>query len=292
MKKKTKKKIGKVVQGFFKLVIVYPIKGLWFILEQLYILIQDALSQTKKSNKVASKRTSAEKPVQTQEKEPEIGRIISTPIFHALREIKPLEGDFTNFQELLYTNKSTVGLIIGARGTGKSAIGMRILENFKTKTKKNIYALGFKSTALPTWITIIHNIKDIDNNSVLLIDEGGIEFSSRKSMSNANTLLSEVLLIARHKDLSVLFITQNSSNIEINVIRQADYLILKPSSLLQKDFERKKIQKIYEEVEDEFKEFKADVGLTHIFSNNYRGFVSNTLPSFWSEDVSKGYNDK
>ena len=29
-----------------------------------------------------------------------------------------------------------IGIILGARGTGKSAIGMRLLENFKTQTNK------------------------------------------------------------------------------------------------------------------------------------------------------------
>ena len=108
-------------------------------------------------------------------------------------------------------------------------------------------------------------------------------------MSEMNKMLSDILLVARHKDLSVLFITQNSSNLEINVIRQADYLILKPSSLLQKDFERTKIKKIYEEVVDDFSELKDDRGLTYIYSDKFRGFISNPLPSFWSEKVSKGF---
>jgi len=139
---------------------------------------------------------------------------------------------------------------------------------------------------------VIKGVDEIENDSVVLIDEGGIEFSSRKSMSNANTLLSELLFIARHKDLNVLFITQNSSNLEINVIRQADYLVLKPSSLLQKDFERKKIKDIYTSVTEDFEELKGTEGLTYIYSDCFQGFVSNSLPSFWSDKVSKGYSGK
>src|SRR3989344_862010 len=86
-------------------------------------------------------------------------------------------------------------------------------------------------------------------------------------------------------------ITHNSSNIEINTIRQSDYLILKPSSLLQKDFERKKIKEIYNEVEELFNKHKDVEGLTYIYSNEYKGFVSNPLPSFWSSRVSKSYSD-
>ena len=71
----------------------------------------------------------------------------------------------------------------------------------------------------------------------------------------------------------------------------SDYLMLKPSSLLQKDFERKKIKEIYNEVEELFNKHKNVEGLTYIYSNEYRGFVSNPLPSFWNSRVSKGYSD-
>ena len=286
MKKRTKKKLakysGNVVRGLFKLVLVYPFKGLWFISKQGYYAIK------------GNKRTNIERNVGEKSI---IGKTAQGVLNHeakheALDEIKHIKGNFEKFTEKLYENKSTIGLILGARGTGKSAIGMRFLENFKTKTDKNVYALGFKRSALPKWITLIGSIDQIENNSILLIDEGGIEFSSRKSMSDANTFLSEILLIARHKDLSVLFITQNSANLEVNVIRQADYLIMKPSSLLQKDFERKRIKTIYEKAEEDFDELKGTEGLTYIYADNYQGFATNSLPTFWSEKVSKGYANK
>ena len=164
-----------------------------------------------------------------------------------LNELESLDGDLSKFESWIYSKSSTIGIILGARGSGKSAIGMFLLENFKAKSKKKIYALGFKKDHLPGYINIISYISHIKNNSVLLVDEGGVEFSSRSAMTNANKLLTEILLIARHKDLSVIFISQSSANIEINAIRQADYLLLKPSSLLQNDFERKKIKDIYKE---------------------------------------------
>lgn len=214
------------------------------------------------------------------------------PKFQEFEILKNKKGKLEKFENFLYTNKSTIGIILGARGTGKSAIGMSLLENFAVKTDKNIYAMGFKQSSLPHWIKVVKEIDQINNNAVLLVDEGGIEFSSRDAMSNSNKLLSDILLIARHKDLSVMFITQNSSNLEINAIRQADYLILKPSSLLQKDFERKKIKNVYSEVDDDFEELKEDRGLTYFYSDKYCGFISNDLPSFWSEKVSKGYSGK
>ncbi|MBU0459229.1 MAG: hypothetical protein KKH52_04540 [Nanoarchaeota archaeon] len=271
MQKKTKKKLAKmgkkVGKGVLKLIFVYPAKGVWH-------LVKKGVKKTKEKKEriiVAKKKPQGEAK------------------YDQFKELRNKKGKLTTFTNKLHANKSTIGLILGARGTGKSAIGMRLLENFKAKTSKKIYALGFKEESLPAWINVVGKIEEIQNNSVILIDEGGIEFSSRKSMSNANNFLSELLLIARHKDLSVIFITQNSANLEINAIRQADYLVMKPSSLLQKDFERKKIKEIYSKVQSEFDELIGDKGLTYLYANNYLGFISNSLPSFWSEKVSKGY---
>ena len=203
--------------------------------------------------------------------------------------LKNLKGTFSSFEEKLLSEQSTIGIILGARGTGKTAIGLKLLENIHSKTGRTVYTMGFKTEDLPHWILNIDSIDDVKNDGAVLLDESGIQFSSRESMSNINKLLSNLLLISRHKDLTLLFISQSSSNLDINILRQSDFLILKPSSLLQKDFERKKINDIYKEAEKDFKHFKEDKGLAYIYSEAYKGFISNPLPSFWTSNVSKAF---
>jgi hypothetical protein len=206
-------------------------------------------------------------------------------------EIKnTVSGEFNKFESMLLNSKSSIGIILGARGTGKSALGMRIIENVKAKNNRPVAAMGFLNESLPSWIKAVEKIKEIQNNSFVLVDEGGIIFSSRESMSDANKVLGELLLIARHKDLSVLFISQNSANLDINAIRQSDYLLLRKSSLLQKDFERKKIQQVYEKAQPLFEEYGAEKQkITYIYSDEFEGLIENDLPSFWSEKASKAY---
>ncbi|MBI5046463.1 hypothetical protein HZC07_01905 [Candidatus Micrarchaeota archaeon] len=171
---------------------------------------------------------------------------------------------------------------------------MRILENIAAKSNKNkkVCAMGFLEESIPDWIKTVEKIEDVPNGSFVLIDEGGILFSSRGSMTNANKILSEFLLIARHKDLSILFISQNSANLEVNAIRQADYLLLRRSSLLQKDFERKKIKEVYTQAEA-FDQFAAPSNrLTYVYSDEFCGYVKNELPTFWSEKTSKAFRNK
>jgi hypothetical protein len=75
----------------------------------------------------------------------------------------------------------------------------------------------------------------------------------------------------------------------VNILRQADFLVLKPSSLLQKDFERKIIQKMYENTNAQFEKHKKVRGITYIFSGDFKGFVANPLPSFWGQSISKSF---
>jgi len=272
-------------KGFFNIlfnVVIYNIlKAIYWALKQIFLgiykIIKFLFSSIK--SKTEKKRASRLKPKTFSQ-------------YKKFLVVKDIRGSFDDFEKNLINKKSLIGIILGARGTGKSAIGLKIVENIKSKNNRKTYAMGFKAETLPEWIIPTESIKDIDEGSFVLIDEGGISFSARRAMSDANKILTELLLISRHKDLSILFISQNSANIEINTLRQADYLILKPSSLLQKDFERKKIREIYEEAEADFKELKGRIGLAYIYSDWYRGFVSNSLPSFWTEKTSKAFSKK
>jgi len=214
------------------------------------------------------------------------------PKFKEFDILESIDGKYADWAKKVLTSDSQIGVILGARGSGKSAFGMKFLENLHYKSKKKCFALGFQAKDLPSWINSIDDVSQIGNNSYVLVDEGGILFSSRSSMSSANKMLSNLILISRHKNLSIFFITQNSSNLEINVLRQADFLVLKPSSLLQKEFERKIIQKMYDGSKEHFEKHRSDPGLAYIYSGNFRGFVSNPLPSFWKQSLSKSFREK
>jgi len=268
-KRKSVKKQSKFWSYLLK-VIVFIIKIPYYIVKGIIFLINKVKKKNIENN-VKNKRES----LKSKYKEFKIEKNIS--------------GDFSKFSERLYNSESQIGIILGARGTGKTAIGMKMLENAQAKYKRQCYAIGFKEEEMPSWINVIENIDEIKNNSFVLIDEGGILFSSRNAMSSANKILSKLILISRHKNLTIIFISQNSSNLEVNILRQADFLILKPSSLLQKDFERKIVQKIYDETSNDFKELKNIRGLSYIYSDEFKGFASNELPSFWKTSISKSF---
>lgn len=198
-----------------------------------------------------------------------------------------LSGEIDIFEENLI-NKSKIILIAGKRGSGKSTLGFRVLENIKTSSARPMFTIGVSQELLPYWITAIESIEEAENNGVILVDEGAISFSCRNSMSAKNKELSNLLAIARHKDMTLILITQNTSMIDKNVLNLCDTIVLKEGSLLQSEMERICIRKLYKRANGYFRQLDEDLtSYAYIIDDEFEGVVKTRLPSFWREEISK-----
>ena len=112
-----------------KVLVVYPAKGLW---KGSSYLVQ-------KGRKYRAEKAAQREVLFKEKQRPKVEAAYSN-----VSEVKSLQGAFASFESKLLHNKSTIGLILGARGTGKSALGMRLLENVAAKTDKKVYAMGFQ----------------------------------------------------------------------------------------------------------------------------------------------------
>lgn len=196
-----------------------------------------------------------------------------------------ISGDYNNIKNQL-KNSSLIILIIGKRGSGKSALGFKLLE--AASEKRKAYYLG--KAKLPRFIKKVSEIKEVKNNSIVLVDEATINYSSRSSMKESNKILGELMAIARHKNLSLIIITQNSAMIDLNVMRLSDVIIFKEPSLLQSRFERKSISDLFKKAKEEFKKINEDKRrFFYIISDEFEGILEFSLPKFWSDRLSKSF---
>jgi hypothetical protein len=214
----------------------------------------------------------------------------TAPIIH-FTSITEKKGSFILFEKKLL-RKSLILLVVGKRGSGKTALGMTFLEFFHEKTKKKTYVLGYDDVKLPSWVKKAEEIDKVPVNSCVLIDEGALAFSARDSMKDANKTVGRIMAIARHKNLTLIFVSQNSAMIDVNVLRLVDTILLKEPSLLQAKFERKALREIYEDVHDSFEHVENKMAHVFIYDDDYQGMISYALPTFWKEDISVSFKNK
>ena len=200
---------------------------------------------------------------------------------------KTVNGNFHSLVENFRDN-SLIMLILGRRGAGKTALGMKFVE-IGRMFNKIPYVIGFENSRIPKWIKKANHLSDIPNNSLVLIDEAGISFSSKDSMKKANKNLTNLLSIARHKNLSLIFITQSSAMLELNVLRLCDVLLFKEPSLLQSRFERRGLQDLFIKVSENFKDLDQKKDHSYVISDDFEGLINSKLPDFWNESISKSF---
>jgi len=202
---------------------------------------------------------------------------------------KTLDGNFDFFFEKI-KKYSLIMLIAGKRGSGKTSLGMTLLSVYNSMNKK-CYCIGFGKAKLPKWLKKADSIEDVPNDSCVLVDEGAILFSSRDSMQDTNKALSNLMAIARHKNLNLILITQSTAMIDVNVLRLADILLLKEPSLLQSEFERKALQKMYAKIIPVFKPLEEKEKYFFVWSDDFQGLLKYELPEFWNESISKSFSN-
>ncbi len=205
--------------------------------------------------------------------------------YNEIKALSEVKGSSSGFNQHL-EKESKIIAIAGKRGSGKSALGFRLMENINAKGRP-CFVLGVKQAVLPIWIKTIEDINEVANNGVVLVDEGAISFGSRNSMSKQNKQLAELLAIARHKDLSLIFITQNTGMIDKNILNLCDTIILKEGSLLQEKMERSAMKDLYTTANQAFTTATDKKACFYIFDDQFEGLASFVLPSFWSAGVSK-----
>ena len=282
---------GWIFKGIF-LGIWYLLKGIWWLISKsikgiynvtsrIWWLISKLISSLYRVTSRKIKESSEKRKLRSS---PTYGK---RAMFDPLQVLEAISGDYQVSEKRIHED-SIISLIFGKRGSGKSALGFRLLENIHHKTGRKCFVLGVSQENMPEWISTIENIEDAPQGSALLVDEGAISFGSRDSMSKTNKGLAGILAIARHKNLTVLFITQNTGMIDKNVLKLSDMLLVKQGSLLQLEMERPEIKKLYEKADSAFKKLEGDKrGFVYLIDSDFEGAVSHSLPSFWTESLSK-----
>src|SRR3990167_2019704 len=184
-------------------------------------------------------------------------------------------------QEDLRRGKSKIIVVIGRRGAGKTATGIWAAE--QVKNERPVYFVGAPQH-VPDWAKHAFDIANTPQNSLVIMDESAIQLNARRPMRNANVAMSETLAVLRHSGRSVLFITQSSAMVDLNVLRMADILIFKPISLFGATSEREFIRS------DLIKKMlPREKNKTLYVGSGNPILFEQPLPDCWDDKLSKPY---
>lgn len=146
--------------------------------------------------------------------------------------IKDNDTKTNQVADLIIGGKSKITYIIGARGSGKTCFAGWLLDKIHEKDEyQKIFVVGEDIIQdFPSWIQYVDKIQDVPNGSIILLDEASIRYSAREFWREANIILGKYLAIARHKEISVIFITQHGALVDVNVTRLRDCIVWKKSN--------------------------------------------------------------
>ena len=195
-----------------------------------------------------------------------------------------------------------VVVITGHRGEGKSALAWWFAEETKkkiTRRKKRtqIAALGIPEAArkaLPKRIKHIDSVEEVADlkPSIVVLDEASFIANSRRSQSANNVMWLQLIAVCRHKGHLLIFINQHNRQLDVQILADADYVIMKKPTALHLRFCRTEFKPELKKAFDAFNALRGD-SKKKAYAVNYHTAESVMLPSrmptWWSDRVSKAY---
>jgi hypothetical protein len=181
-----------------------------------------------------------------------------------------------------------IAVVLGKKGSGKSGLSYRLCEHLRWTAP--VYVVGLPSDALkylPDWISVVPSIEELPNDCVALIDESYILFHARSSMTARAKAMSQMINLSRQRRQTLIFVTQESGQIDRNILSTADVIIFKEPGILQSRFGRSEFRLIAEEASRAFQSIVGDrKRWSYVFTQErgFVGLVENSLPSFWSNN--------
>ena len=191
-----------------------------------------------------------------------------------------------------------VVVITGHRGEGKSALAWWLAETIKTKTKKKIAALGIPDAArkaLPKRITHVDTVEEVSNLKphIVVVDEASIVANARPAMKSNNQMWLQLIAVCRHKGHLLIFINQHNRQLDVQILMDADYVLMKRPTLLHIKFCRPEFREELQQAYDLFNEMRLPMTKKRVYAVDYHSGTKKMLraemPKWWNDKVSKAY---
>ncbi len=187
----------------------------------------------------------------------------------------------------------SIVVILGGKGSGKTALGFLFLEIFKNKLDPYVIALPKQcENLLASWIGIKESLEEVPPGSISLVDEAYLTNHARDWAKAESRNICQLLNLSRQQQKTIIFVTQQSRHLNLDIISSANVIVVKNPGMLQPSFERPELRKVMAEAKLAFDSSRGDPkAWSYVYSQGagFSGLVENSLPSFWSNKLSNMY---
>ena len=189
-------------------------------------------------------------------------------------------------------------IITGHRGEGKSALAWWLAETLRTQYRKKIAALGIPDEAqqaLPKRITHVETVEQIADMKphIIVVDEAAIVANARSAMKTANLLWLKLIAVCRHKGHLLIFINQHNRQLDVQIMMDADFILMKRPTLLHLKFCRPEFKEELQQAYELFNPMTALGSKKKVYAVDFhtgnKKMLSSSMPKWWNDKVSKSY---
>ena len=184
-----------------------------------------------------------------------------------------------------------VMLIVGKRGSGKSALAYRLLELLRYKLTPYVVGVGSQARKyLPDWIGMASDLESLPINTIALVDEAYLPYHSRRSMAEESMAMSQILNLSRQRNQTLIFVTQEARQVDRNIASSATVIVFKEMGMLQPEFDRPELKKLVGQAKESLGSVRGDKRRwSYVYSPDadFVGVLENELASFWKPSLSR-----
>jgi len=199
--------------------------------------------------------------------------------------IKKIKGDFEELKNLIYL-KPSVTLIFGPRNSGKTALGLNLLETSAVKNGKETWVIQYKKP-FPSWIKQKPFIEHVPRDTNCFCDESWLTLSTLTSSTiKKQQLFNGIITTALQNSLNFKLVVQHTYMISPTATRCVDVIFIKEPNIFQSD-ERPHLKEYFKKAKINFMKMteKEKKEYSYVVSDLFEGIIKNDLPSFWNECI-------
>lgn len=202
---------------------------------------------------------------------------------------------YESFVDYLARGESTIGMVEGGRGEGKST-SVGIVAADLSKRGRLIDYLGMQSS-IPIWpndygppAKQIHDTSEARSGSIVILDESAQMYNSRNSSSRSGRAIVSQLARLRHSRRSAIVVTQDSSMTDVAFSKMLDYVWFKPLGFNTQNYSRGEYRSFYERWWELLPRTKSE---NFVFGKRIppTRFYRRIPAPWWKEEWSRSYED-